>query len=74
MSISICTLNSPPLERDLRFDPEHVILNDNLPVSDAGPLESLIGCCSVLNLRAQITTNHKHCTDLCRAASLEWNF
>ena len=35
---------------------------------------SLIGCFSVLNFRAQITTNQRHYMDLCRATSSVWNF
>ena len=29
--------------------------------------------CSVLNFRAQVTTNQRSCTDLCRATSSVWN-
>ena len=29
-----------------------------------------IGCCSVLNFRAQVSTNQRHHTDLCRATSI----
>ena len=35
---------------------------------------SLIGCCSVLNFRAQVSTNQRHYTDLCRATSSVRNF
>ena len=35
---------------------------------------SLIGCYSVLNFSAKVSTKQRHKTDLCRATSSVWNF
>ena len=37
-------------------------------------VESFIGCSLVFNLRAQVSTNQKHYSNLHNATSSEWNF
>ena len=58
----------PQLERRVRLDPKNSILMKYVH------LASPIGCYSDLNFPAQVTTNQRRYTELCRATSSEWNF